>query len=175
MVSNKPYAREGSPATQRPTPSAGNDVSLFANKEDLERLFGKLLQHAQHDPHVAEKICTKGLIIQWQYENPHHVMTINAARQPCTKADTYFDVIWGSAQASHLQPHVILWMSANTAHRYFLNQINVLIAIAKKEITLSPAGALKQVLELEPLLRTLCKIYPDVLRQLGREDLLSTQ
>jgi hypothetical protein len=151
-----------------------NDTSLFADEDELEYLFGTLFQLAQREYRVAEQICAKGLIIQWQYENPRHALTVNAAKQPAHPG-TYFDVIWGFEQASHLQPHIILKMSATTAHYYFLNKVNAILAIARKEIIFSPVGSIKQILELEPSIKPLCTMYPDVLRRVGRDDLLSTR
>ena len=69
-----------------------------------------------------------------------------------------------------MEPEVEMSMEADTAHRFFLGQVNVTTALARGQIKAS--GPVAKILKLVPLTKPIFPRYRALLEQDGREDLL---
>lgn len=143
-------------------------MGVFAGQGDLRACLGPLFEWARYQERVGKPLCQRGLMLQWQYRGPDDMATLDATGSSATPG-AYFDVIWGPIEAT---PHAILHMSADTAHRYFLNQSNALKMIVNQEIRITPLGSLPLLLSLIPCILPLIGEYPRVLTMIGRSDLL---
>ncbi len=68
-------------------------MAIFKDIEELRTCFGRLYDEAQRDSRIAPKIKDSHLVIQFRYDEPRAVVTINAAAPP-SQQGTYFDVFW---------------------------------------------------------------------------------
>jgi putative sterol carrier protein len=83
------------------------------------------------------------------------------------KEDEPTDVDFGETE---MEPDVVMSMEADTAHRFWLGQVNVTVALARGEIKAS--GPVAKILKLVPLTKPIFPRYKALLEEQGREDLV---
>ncbi len=141
-------------------------MPVFKDSQQFYDCVGELMDRAKKDPNVGPKIAKSGIVIQFRYTNPDAVTTVNAKDKP-TQPGAYCDVIHGPC---NLKPDVIMSMKADTSHAFWHGKVNLMAAIAKKEIVTQ--GPLPKILKLLPAVTPLYKIYPVLLKEKGYSDLV---
>ncbi len=136
-------------------------MAVFRDSEQFYECVGALMDRAKKDPQVGPKIAKSGLIIQFIYTDPDAMTTINARDKP-TQPGAYADIIHGPCE---LKPDVRMKMKADISHAFWHGKINLLTAIAKKDILVE--GPLPKVLKLLPAVQPLYKQYPVLLKEKG--------
>jgi hypothetical protein len=124
------------------------------------------MDRAKKDPNVGPKIAKSGIIIQFRYTDPDAVTTINAKDRP-TQPGAFVDVIHGPCD---LKPDVIMTMRADVSHAFWHGKINLVSALAKKQIVAT--GPMPKILKLLPAVQPLYKQYPALLREKGYGNLV---
>jgi putative sterol carrier protein len=71
---------------------------------------------------------------------------------------------------SGMEPDVTMSMAADTAHRFWLGQVNVTVALARGQI--KAKGPVAKILKLVPLTKPVFPRYKAQLEAQGRDDLL---
>jgi hypothetical protein len=143
-------------------------MPVFRDSPQFYACVGELMDRAKRDPAVGPKIAKSGIIIQFRYTNPDALTTINA-RQPPTQPGAFVDVIHGPTS---LKPDVLMTMKADTAHAFWHGRVNLVAALAKREIV--AAGPIPKILKLLPAVEPLYKQYPPLLREQGLGHLVLT-
>jgi hypothetical protein len=141
-------------------------MAVFQDSDQFYACVGELMDRAKKDPQVGPKIAKSGIIIQFRYTNPEAMTTINAKDKP-TQAGAFVDVIHGPTQ---LKPDVTMSMKADIAHAFWHGKVNLLSALAKKDIVAQ--GPIPKILKLLPAVEPLYKTYPALLREKGYGDLV---
>jgi hypothetical protein len=141
-------------------------MAVFRDSEQFYETVGALMDLAKKDSKIGPKIATAGVVIQFRYTDPEAVTTVNAKDKP-TQPDAYCDVIHG---AYELKPEITLSMKADVAHAFWQGKVNLLGAIAKRDIVVQ--GPLPKVLKLLPAVEPLYKVYPTLLREKGLGNLV---
>lgn len=139
-------------------------MAAFKDQADLRHCLGMLYDQAKGDARIAPKIRDSRLVIQFRYEDPHDVVTINAAAPP-TQAGAYFDVIWGDDAT--LKPNIEMSMKADIAHQFWHGKINLMTALTRRQIIAK--GPIPKILKLLPAVAPMYEMYPRILREAGRE------
>ncbi len=119
------------------------------------------MNRAKCDPRVGPKIAKSGIIIQFRYAEPEAVTTINARDKP-TQPGAFVDVIHGPCS---LRPDVIMTMRADLSHAFWHGKVNLVAALAKRDIIAS--GPIPKILKLLPAIEPLYQSYPALLREKG--------
>ena len=143
-------------------------MGVFQNSDQFYECVGALMDQAKADPQVGPKIAKAGIIIQFRYSDPDAMTTINAKDKP-TQPDAYVDVIHGP---SDLNANVTMSMKADVAHVFWHGKVNLVSALAKKEIVAE--GPIPKILKLLPAVQPLYKQYPVLLKEKGYESLILT-
>src|SRR5512139_3487531 len=141
-------------------------MAVFRDSAQFYETVGELMDRAKKDPHVGPKIAASGIVIQFRYHDPEAVTTVNAKDKP-TQPGAFADVVHGP---TNLKPDAVLTMKADVAHAFWHGKVNLLTALAKKDITLQ--GPLPKILKLLPAVEPLYKVYPNLLREKGYSDLV---
>lgn len=142
-------------------------MPVFKDYAELYSCFNKLYDESKGDSRIAPKIRDSNLIIQFRYEEPAAVVTINAAAPP-TQPGAYFDVLWGDDTG--LKPDVEMSMKADIAHQFWHGKINLMAALARRQII--ARGPMPKILKLLPAVEPMYEMYPRILQELGRSDLI---
>lgn len=142
-------------------------MSVFSSYDDLYACFGKLYDEAKKDSRIAPKIRDSHLVIRFRYDEPAAVVTINAAAPP-TQEGAFFDVLWG--ENTGLKPDVELSMKADVAHQFWHGKVNLMAALARRQMIAK--GPIPKILKLLPAVEPMYEMYPRLLREMGRTDLV---
>jgi hypothetical protein len=141
-------------------------MAVFQDSDQFYACVGELMDRAKMDAQVGPKIAKSGIIIQFRYTNPEAMTTINAKEKP-TQQGAFCDVIHGPC---NLKPDVVMTMKADVAHAFWHGKVNLLSALAKKEIVAQ--GPIPKILKLLPAVEPLYKVYPTLLREKGYANLV---
>lgn len=142
-------------------------MGVFKDQAELREYLGRLYDRAKGDARIAPKIRDSSLVIRFRYEDPHDVVTINAAAPP-TQAEAYFDVIWGDEV--DLKPNIEMSMKADIAHQFWHGKINLMTALTRRQIIAK--GPIPKILKLLPAVEPMYEMYSQLLREAGREDIV---
>jgi hypothetical protein len=142
-------------------------MGFFSSSDELRRCIGALCEVARCDERVGKSISAARLVVRFTYDDPSAVLTINGA-QPSAESGCYFDASW--EPDSPLVPEVELLMQADVAHRFWHGRVNLLGALTSGEIV--ARGSIAKILRVLPAIQPLYTIYPRILRDLGRDDLV---
>lgn len=142
-------------------------MPVFKDSAELQHYLGALYDEAKADPEIAPKIKQSGLTIQYRYEEPEGVATILADRPP-TQPGAYFDVVWGEVEG--LKPDVTMSMKADIAHQFWHGTVNLMAALTRRQIIAK--GPIPKIIKLLPAVTPMYEMYPRILREQGREDLI---
>ncbi len=141
-------------------------MGAFQDSKHFYDTVGELMDRAKKDPQVGPKIAAAGVVIQFRYTDPEALTTVNAKDKP-TQLGAYCDIIHGPCA---LKPDVVLSMKADVSHAFWHGKINLMAAIAKRDIVIQ--GPLPKVLKLLPAVEPLYKAYPALLREKGYESMV---
>lgn len=140
-------------------------MAYFKDEAELQELIGELYNRVKTDPRIAPKICEGKIVIQFRYDEPKGIATIDA-KNPPTQPGAYCDVFWGEVD---LNPDVTMTMKADIAHQFWHGKINLMAALTRKQIVAK--GPIPKILKLLPAVEPVYSLYPKMLREIGREDL----
>lgn len=141
-------------------------MAVFKSYDELFTCMGRLYDEAKRDSRIAPKIKDSHMVIQFRYDDPQAVVTINAAAPP-TQSDSYFDVLWGD---NSLKPDVEMSMRADIAHQFWHGKVNLMAALARRQIVAK--GPIPKILKLLPAVEPMYEMYPALLHEIGRDDLV---
>lgn len=142
-------------------------MAVFKDEAELLLYFGALYDQVKCDARVAPKIRDSKLVIQFRYDDPHGVATINAAVPP-TQQGAFFDVLWGDEHG--FKPDIEMSMKADIAHQFWHGKINLMVALTRRQIIAK--GPIPKILKLLPAVEPMYQMYPRILREMGREDIV---
>jgi hypothetical protein len=106
-------------------------VPYFKAAEELYDLIGGLLQELAADDELAGQFRAANTTVQWRYTDPDAQITAQLREGQDTRVDL---------GQSDLQPEVVMSMDGDTAHRFWLGQLSVTVALARGQMR-SPATA----------------------------------
>jgi SCP-2 sterol transfer family len=141
-------------------------MGVFRDAAHFYETVGELMDRAKMDPKVGPKIASSGIVIQFRYHDPDAVTTVNAKDKP-TQPGAHVDITHGPTT---LKPDAVLTMKADVAHAFWHGKVNLMTALAKKDIVLQ--GPLAKIIKLLPAVEPLYKVYPVLLREKGYGDMV---
>jgi putative sterol carrier protein len=136
-------------------------VAYFKDADEVYRFIGKLFQDLAEDEELAPKFQRANTIVQYRYRNPESVITVKV------KEDEDGQVDLGDTD---MEPEVVMSMEADTAHRFWLGEVNVTVALARGQMRAK--GPVAKILKLVPLTKPIFPRYRKMLEDAGRQDLL---
>jgi SCP-2 sterol transfer family len=135
-------------------------VAYFKDAQEVYETIGKLFQDIANDPELAPRFRQANTIVRYQYREPDATITVRL------QEGKPGDVDFGE---SDMEPEVTMSMEADTAHRFWLGEVNVTVALARGQIKAS--GPVAKILKLVPLTKPLFPRYKAQLEAQGRADL----
>ena len=135
-------------------------MAYFKDAQDVYDTIGRLFQDLANDEELAPKFRQANTIVRYEYRDPDAVVTVRL------QEGKPGDVDFGE---SEMEPEVTMSMDADTAHRFWLGQVDVTVALARGQIKAS--GPVAKILRLVPLTKPLFPRYKAQLEAQGRADL----
>jgi hypothetical protein len=137
-------------------------LAYFKDAQEVYDIIGKLFVDIAADEDLAPKFRKANTIVQYAYREPESTITVRLQEgQPG-------DVDFGETE---MEPEVTMAMEADTAHRFWLGQVNVTVALARGQI--KAKGPVAKVLKLVPLTKPIFPRYKAQLEAQGRHDLIT--
>jgi hypothetical protein len=142
-------------------------MAYFKDEAELRQIIGMLYDRVKIDPAIAPRIRDGKIVIQFRYHDPIGIVTINAANPP-TQPNAFYDVLWGDSTG--LKPDVEMSMKADVAHQFWHGKVNLMAALTRRQIIAK--GPIPKILKLLPAVEPVYAIYPVMLREINRADLV---
>ena len=136
-------------------------MSVFRSTQELYAVMGALFDRLKEDPEIVARLLEGNLVVRFRWHDPEGEVTIDLRRAPITY----------TFGPSDLPVDVEMEQSADVAHRFWLGELQVPRAIATRQVI--ARGSVAKALRLLPAIRPAFAVYREVLKELGREDLLS--
>lgn len=136
-------------------------MAYFKDAQEVYDTIGELFTELAADDELAPKFRQANTIVQYRHSDPDSTITVRL------KEDEPTDVEFGETE---MEPEVVMSMEADTAHRFWLGQVNVTTALARGQIKAS--GPVAKILKLVPLTKPAFPRYKALLEAQGRDDLV---
>src|SRR3954465_6607080 len=115
-------------------------MGLFKDESDVYAFIGRLFQELAVDPDLAPKFKRADTTVRYQMSDPESQITVDL------RPDGEIQVDLGP---SKLDPEVVMSLTADTAHGFWLGKVNVTAALARGQI--KARGLRLEILRLVPL------------------------
>lgn len=125
---------------------------MFKSADELKSVLGGFFQLLCNDPTVGPKLLASKLIVRFNYREPDALITIDLSGPRA--AITFDDVT--------KQPIVEMSMKGDIAHHYWLGEVSLPIALARRQMIAK--GPIPKILKLLPAIQGAYKLYPEYLR-----------
>jgi hypothetical protein len=136
-------------------------VGCFKDESDVYAFIGRLFQELAVDPELAPKFKRADTTVQYQMTDPDSQITVEM------RPDREIVVDLGP---SELEPEVVMMLTADLAHGFWLGKVNITAALARGQV--KARGPVAKILRLVPLVKPSFPRYEQILRDAGRTDLL---
>jgi putative sterol carrier protein len=136
-------------------------LAYFKDAQEVYDVLGKLFEDLAVDEELAPKFREANTIVRYEYREPDSTITVRLQEGQAG------DVDFGE---SDMEPEVTMSMEADTAHRFWLGEVNVTVALARGQI--KATGPVAKILRLVPLTKPVFPRYRAQLEQQGRADLM---
>lgn len=133
-----------------------DDVNVFYDL--LSTVFEKLMA----DPSIRQRALDSKLLVKFGYRNPDGEFWID-----CTGNEVK---VYPGGMDTEKSPDATLKMELDTAHVFWLGQLNLLGALSSGEI--EAEGSIPRLLKMLPVIKPAYDIYKKMLREKGMEHLL---
>ncbi len=130
-------------------------MATFSSSQQLKDVLGGFFQLLVADPSIGKKLLESKMVIKFVYREPEASITIDM-----TGSDAVF-----SFDDAVKKADVEMSMKADTAHKFWMGNVNLVIALARREITAK--GPVPKILKLLPIIKPAYKLYPDYVKELG--------
>jgi hypothetical protein len=143
----------------RTTGAAQRLKGIFKDEAAVYDILGTYFLQVQADPKLFAPLKNSGLRVRFNYTSPDAAIALDGSTEDKSK-----QILTGDA-ARRFEPEVEFTLQADVAHYFWHGQVNLMQALARKEI--SPKGNLPRAMRLLPLLEPLYELYPNYLRSRG--------
>jgi putative sterol carrier protein len=136
-------------------------MAYFKDADEVYAYIGRLFQELADDEELAPRFRKADTVVQYQYREPESTITVKLIEGEDGQVDL---------GDTTMEPEVVMSMAADTAHRFWLGQVNVTVALARGQM--KAKGPVAKILKLVPLTKPVFPRYRQMLQESGREDLL---
>ncbi len=135
-------------------------MGYFKDADEVYDTLGKLFVDITADPELGPRFRQADTVVRYEYSDPESAITVRLSDGEGE------DVEFGDPAR---EPEVTMTMEADTAHRFWLGEVNVTVALARGEI--KAKGPVAKILKLVPLAKPVFPRYKAQLEEQGRSDL----
>ena len=137
-------------------------MGYFSDSQQLQDVWVGFFQELTRDATIAPKLKDSKLIMKFIYTDPDLSITVDCSQDP----------IVVQANDATKAPDVEMKMKADTAHRFWFGKVNLIMALARREI--SAKGPIPKILKLLPVIKPAYRLYPQYLKDKGFTELANT-
>ena len=135
-------------------------MATFESSEKLREVLGGFFEYLVTHPEVGPKLLASKMVLKFNYSEPALSITVDLTGDHAVI--TYND---GEKKAE-----VEMNMKADLAHRFWFGKVNLVMALARREMTAK--GPIPKILKLLPVIKPTYEIYPKYLQERGLASLI---
>ncbi len=129
--------------------------NVFKDSDMLYRVFMAFYEQLKNNPEIGPALKKTNLCIQFVYQNPAAVITIDAAKEDLL-------IHKGDFKGT---PEVTMTMNADFAHKFWHGKANLVAALTRRQVVAK--GNVPKTIKLLPILKPAYSLYPRFLREMG--------
>lgn len=129
-------------------------MTVFKDSEQLEKVLYNFFLKIAEKKEIGSKLIANKSILRFNYTDPELSITIDASKDEVPQV---------YVNNTTIEPEIELWMNADTAHKFWLGKVNLVMAITKKDIVVK--GSVPKLLMLLPAITPAYKMYPEYLKE----------
>lgn len=135
-------------------------MSVFSSSEEMYDVFTPFMQSLTADEVVGPKFSAAKTSFRVNHLEPSGVFLLDATVAP--------PVLYVGDEAEGREAEVELTMSADDGHKFWLGQLNLPVALARRKIKVT--GGVAKLLGLVPALQPAYALYEKHLADIGRAE-----
>ena len=139
-------------------------MPFYESTEQLKSVFEAFWPRAKAETEVMEKLEKSKVVVRFDIEQPELHITINF-RDPDATGE-----IGTLSFDSDVEPEIAVWSTSETTNKFWQGKLNTTIAMAKGQVKMK--GSIAKALGLLSKIKPLFKIFPEVLKELGLDDMV---
>lgn len=138
-------------------------MGCFDSDRELYDHVGRLIVELLADEDLGPRFCQANTVVRCEHRDLGAAITVSLhdGEQPVVEF----------GDGGELEPEVTMRMDADAAHRFWLGEVNLAVALTRGEI--EAGGPVHKLLWLAPLTARAIPRYRELLRSQGREDLVT--
>ena len=136
-------------------------MPVFKDDQEVYQYIGRLFKDLADDEELGPRFRKADTIVQYKYSNPDSQITVKMKDGEDGQVD---------CGPTEMQPEIVMTMEADTAHRFWLGNVNVTMALAKGQM--KAKGPVAKILKLVPLVKPVFPRYRQMLENENRDDLV---
>jgi hypothetical protein len=140
-------------------------MGVFKDADQLYELLGGLFAELFKNKEIAGKCAATGLIIVFKYEDPDSEIWLDASK----KDPGNIGITCGPTQ--DLTADVTMSMKADIAHQFWLGNLNLMVALTRKQIVAK--GPIPKIMKLLPVIKPAYAMYQNMLKEQGLDDMIT--
>lgn len=138
-------------------------MAYFGSAQEVYDTIGKLFVELGEDEELGPKFRAANTIVRYEYRDPESAITTRLMDDQGPQVD------FGDTD---MEPEIVMTMDADTAHKFWLGDVNPTIALARGQM--KAKGPVAKILKLVPLTKPVYPRYRELLEREGRSDLLDS-
>jgi len=138
-------------------------MAYFKDSEEMYKIHQVLFDRLATHPEVGPAVAASNLVVRFVVHDPEGIITVKCREEE----GKYISYVMGE---SSLKPDLIFTCSADFSHNFWQGKVNIVSALLKQEA--KAEGKIAQAMKLLPALKPVYDLYPQILREIGREDLI---
>ena len=135
----------------------------FADAERFQDTLGVFLAQVMRDPNVGTQFAATNALVKIVFDDPATTMWMDCRVTP--------PVVSCDPDAHTEEPDLLLTMSADTGHRFWLGKLSLPVALTSRKVKVK--GPSSKLMRLLPALKPVFSQYEQFLLERGRDDLLA--
>ncbi|QQR80502.1 MAG: SCP2 sterol-binding domain-containing protein [Deltaproteobacteria bacterium] len=127
-------------------------MAVFESSERLQEVLGGFFQFLLTQEEMAKKLLASKMVIKFNYTDPALSITIDMTGSE--GIITFNDTKKAEVEMS---------MKADVAHRFWMGNVNLVIALARREMVAK--GPIPKILKLLPIIKPAYVLYPQYMKE----------
>lgn len=135
-------------------------MPVFSSQQEAEQVLSEFLEHITSDPELRPKFVAAATSFRANYHDPNCFVSLATTEDP--------PVVHSGDAAKAEEVDVNMFMSADDGHKFWLGQLNLPMALARKKVRVE--GQIPKLLKLLPAMQPAFGMYRTFLKERGMED-----
>lgn len=141
-------------------------MPYFKDTEEMYSVYQVLFDRLSSHPEVGPALLESNLIVRFVVHDPEGIITVNCRQKP-EEEGKFISFVMGE---SPLKPDLTFTCSSDFSHKFWHGKVNVVSSLLSGEA--KAEGNVPQAMKLLPAIKPVYGLYPEILREMGRDDLI---